>query len=133
MFSLAIFGVNTVDGSMLQPGERFFSLAIFGGFEIDLTAAPSDLEVVIVSIFGGAKVIVRADEEVAVSGISLFGGRKVDPRRSQSTSFGPEPALQSRHEPDLPLPIDIFAYSLFSGIHVKREEIPFSTPRPRDS
>jgi hypothetical protein len=133
MFRLAIFGAGKVDGSMLEPGERIFALQIFGGFEIDLTGAPSDLEVVIVSIFGGAKVVVRADEDVVVSGLDLFGGRKVEPRRSRPSSFGSEPARQSRHERDLPLPTDIFAYSLFGGIRVEREENPFSAPHPREA
>src|SRR5712692_4447446 len=83
MVSLAIFSGNKVDGSMLYPGERFFGLALFGGLELDLTAAPPELEVTIVAIFGGAKVRVRPDEEVMFDGFSLFGGRTIEPRRQQ--------------------------------------------------
>jgi hypothetical protein len=84
MFSLAIFSGNKIDGSMLYSGERFFGLALFGDLDLDLTSAPSELEVTIVAIFGGARVRVQPDEEVTFDGFSLFGGRTIEPRRQQS-------------------------------------------------
>ena len=116
MLSVAIFSGNKIDGSMLHPGESFFGLALFGGLELDLTDAPPELAVTVVAIFGGAKVIVRPDEDVVFDGFSIFGGRKIEPRRRQS----PEASARVSDDEDAPLPLDILGYSMFGGVEVKR-------------
>jgi hypothetical protein len=120
MLSLAIFSGNKVDGSMLQPGEKFLGVALFGGLDLDLTSAPPELEITIVAIFGGAKVSVRPDEEVMFDGFSLFGGRTIEPRRQQSPPISSELTAQAGDDEEAPLPLDILAYSLFGGVSVKR-------------
>lgn len=116
MVSLAIFSGNKIDGSVLHPREQFFGLALFGGLELDLTNAPPELAVTLVAIFGGAKVTVRADEDVLFGGFSLFGGRNIEARRQQSRPLS-EPISD---DDDAPLPLDILAYTLFGGVSVKR-------------
>lgn len=109
MFSLAIFGGNRIDGSVLEPGEPLTCLVLFGGVDVDFTAceAPPLSGITVVSIFGGARVRVRADQPVRIDGLSLFGGRTVEPRSL------PPPGED-------PLPLTITAYSLFGGVRVER-------------
>lgn len=116
MLTLGIFGGSTVDGSMLDPGERVIALCLFGGVEIDFSAAPSPpaAEVLVVAVFGGCNIKVRPDQSVRLTGFSLFGGRQVEPRRQL-----PPPAPATGDDgADLPLEID--AYALFGGVNVER-------------
>lgn len=115
MVSLAIFSGNKIDGSMLHPGESFFGLALFGGLELDLTDAPPELAVTVVAIFGGAKVMVRPDEEVVCDGFSIFGGRHIEAPRRRSADWSARVA-----DEDAPFPLDILAYSMFGGVSVRR-------------
>jgi|SRR5215469_1714088 len=120
MLNLAIFSGNKVDGSALYPGERFVGVALFGGLDLDLTSAPPELEVTIVAVFGGARVRVRSDQEVIFDGFSLFGGRSIDPHYQQSVSRRSESSVADSDEERAALPLEIFAYSLFGGVKVKR-------------
>ena len=58
MLSLAIFGGNRVDGSMLDPGERVVALALLGGIDIDFASAPPPpgVEVVSIAVLGSVKI-----------------------------------------------------------------------------
>ena len=118
MLSLAIFGGNHVDGSMLDPGERVVALALFGGIDFDFasTPPPPGVEVVSIAVFGGVSFKVRSHQPVRLSGVSIFGGRSVEPLQL------PPQAAPPSHDPDddIDLPLDISVYSLFGGVNVKR-------------
>lgn len=118
MLSLAIFGGNRVDGSMLDPGERVVALALFGGIDIDFasTPPPPGVEVVSIAVLGGVTFKVRARQPVRLSGVSIFGGRSVEPLQLPSN------AAPSSHDldDDADLPLDITAYAVFGGVDVKR-------------
>jgi len=126
MVSLAIFSGNKIDGSMLHRGESFFGLALFGGLDLDLTSAPPELAVTVVAIFGGARVIVRPDEDVRCDGFSVFGGRKIDLRRRQTAANSSESSATISEDEDAPLPLDILAYSMFGGVTVTRASAEFA-------
>ncbi|HEV2170551.1 MAG TPA: hypothetical protein VGR40_06370 [Candidatus Binatus sp.] len=89
---------------------------------MDLTAAPPELAVTIVAIFGGAKVRVRPDEDVVCDGFSIFGGRKIDLCRRETAANSSEWSSTISDDEDAPLPLDILAYSVFGGVTVKRSE-----------
>ncbi len=95
MFHLAIFSGNTIDGSMIEPGERVTALALFGGLKFDFLDAPAppDAELTIIALFGGATVKVRPDEPVELTGFSLFGARTIEPRRALSAPSALRPRL----------------------------------------
>ena len=122
MFDVAIFGSSKVDGSTVDPGEWVISLSLFGSSELDFASAPPApaVELFIITLFGGARVRIRPEQEVRVSGFSLFGGRHIDPLRL------PPPAGLQPHPPDDDAdygePLHISAYSLFGGVNVKRYE-----------
>lgn len=123
MFDVAIFGSSKVDGSTIEPGEWVISLSLFGSTELDFASslpAPG-VEVFIITLFGGARVKVRPEQEVRVSGFSLFGGRHVDPRR-----LGPPGGLGTSSsgsgDDEFDEPLRISAYSLFGGVNVKRQD-----------
>jgi hypothetical protein len=120
MLSLAIFGGNRVDGSMLDPGERIIALALFGGIEFDFASVPPPAtEVVVVAMFGGATFKVRARQPVRVTGLSIFGGRSVEPlRRLPPQAVQTSPPADGAD--DLDLPLEINAYAAFGGVTVKR-------------
>ena len=118
MLSLAIFGGNRIDGSMLDPGERVIALALFGGIEFDFASAPPPpaADVVIITLFGGASVRANARQTVRMTGVSLFGGRSIEPLPRL-----PSPAdSESDDDDDLELPIDITAWAVFGNVNVKR-------------
>jgi len=120
MLSLAIFGSNRVDGSMIDPGERVVSLALFGGIEMDFSGAPPapDIDVTIIAMFGGVNVRVHPRQAVRLSGFSLFGGRHVEPRRALAA---PDPRGQpAADDEDFDFPLEIDAYAIFGGVNVKR-------------
>jgi hypothetical protein len=124
MLSLAVFGGNRVDGSMLDPGERLTAIALFGGIDFDFASVPPPpaAEVVIVAVFGGASVKVRARQAVRLSGLSIFGGRSIDPARQIAPPTAS--ASQLDDDADLDLPLEINAYALFGGVNVKRVDEP---------
>jgi hypothetical protein len=105
VFTLAIFGANSVDGSAMYPGEQIFGLAFFGGLEFDFTEFPSPpgAELTIVSIFGGAKVKVRPVADVGLTGLSLFGARRID------SVSGPQTESRREVVEEIPPPLDIAA------------------------
>jgi len=121
MFSLALFGGNRLDGSMVDPGEQVVLVSIFGGIELDCTAAPLPpaTDALIVAMFGGVTVKLRPQQEVKLSGFSLFGGRSVAPRSqlpARAGLSGAPPALPD----DDDLPLYVSAYLLFGGLNIKR-------------
>jgi hypothetical protein len=126
MFSIAIFGRNTVDGSMLEPGERVISLALFGGIELDFSAAPPPpaIDVIIIAVFGGTTVKVRPDEQVTLSGVSLFGARRMEPMRQSPRADSAQPSHPVGDTEGFPLPLEIAAFSLFGAVRVERQEQP---------
>ena len=128
MLSVAIFGGNRVDGSMLDPGERVIALALFGGIDFDFATLPPPpaTEVVVVTMFGGATFKVRSRQPLRVTGLSIFGGRSVEPMRRlpQPGTLASPPADGGD---DLDLPLEINAYAVFGGVTVKRvDEPPFA-------
>jgi hypothetical protein len=114
MFNLALFAGSKLDVSTVGPDEPLVSLALFGGAELDFTAVRDEppLDVTVISIFGGTDVRVRPEQEVRVTGFSLFGGRQVEPLRRLTGA--------SSRDDDPPEPIEIAAYSVFGGMHLKR-------------
>lgn len=109
MFSIAIFGKEEVNGSKVAPGERIIALALFGGVEIDLASSPPppEIDVLLLALLGSARVKVRRDQGVNMTGISILGGRKVQP-------------ADSTEESELSLPLNVAAFSIMGGIEVKR-------------
>jgi hypothetical protein len=123
MFDVAIFGSSKVDGSTVDPGEWVISLSLFGSSELDFASTPPApaVEVFIFTLFGGARVKVRPEQEVRVSGFSLFGGRHIDPLRL-SPPAGLAPPGHPDDADDYSEPLHISAYSVFGGVNVKRFE-----------
>jgi hypothetical protein len=121
MFSIAIFGGTKVDGSTVEPGERVVSLALFGGVDLDFaSAAPAPaVDLLLIAVFGGVTLRVRPEQEVRISGFSLFGGRTVDPRRLPPPAGAT--ATAGVGDDDFELPLEVAVYSLFGGVHVKRD------------
>jgi hypothetical protein len=120
MFSVALFGSNTIDGGALEAGERVVSLALFGGMQLDFSGGPPPpaLELVLLALFGGVKVKVRPAQDVRLSGFSLFGGRDIEPRRRLPA---PTHSAPTDADDDAELPLEIRAYALFGGVSVQRE------------
>lgn len=56
------------------------TMSVFGGTHIDLTAAPlasGETMIRVISVFGGAEVLVPDNVAIRVTGISIFGGVSV--------------------------------------------------------
>ena len=56
------------------------SVSVFGGTQIDFTAAPpahGETTIRVISVFGGAEIIVPDDAAIRVTGVSIFGGVNV--------------------------------------------------------
>ncbi len=122
MLSLAIFGSNRVDASALAPGEPFIGLALFGGIEVDFTATPvPDADVFLIALFGGVTVRVQPTQAVRLGGFSLFGGRHLEPRRLPRPGPGATAPTDEDDVEGLDLPLEISAYAVFGGVHVKRQ------------
>lgn len=80
-------------------------VAIFGGAHVDATAAPGDgAALVIVTILGGAEIVVPDGARVTVGGFALLGGRSVE---VSSKDDGPE--------------IRITAYTVLGGLRVRAD------------
>jgi hypothetical protein len=81
-----------------------------GSLEIDFASAPAppEVQVFAVSILGSAKVMVRTDQEVKLSGFSLMGRRQVDPIQPGGDDFQ--------------LPLEVTAFSLMGSVDLKRED-----------
>jgi len=122
MLSLTIFSGSKIDGNELDPGERVVGLTLFGGLEVDFTTVEDPLvDLVLVTVFGGATVKVLPGQPVRLGGFSLFGGREVAPRQLRAAN-GVETDSPSHGGDALPLQID--AYSLFGGVSIEREVPP---------
>jgi len=109
MKSIAIFGGSKQGQGPWRPGKKVWSIALFGGSELDFRQAELDedvTQVVAVSVFGGAKVIVPKDMPVTLSGFSIFGGRGM--KRSQA-KVPPPASTKGLH---------INAISIFGGFGV---------------
>ncbi len=125
MLSLAIFGGNKMDGSMVEPGERVVALCLFGGIHMDFVSYPPPpaTEVIIVSVFGGANLKVRPEQDVRLFGFSFFGGRSIEPRRLPPPAHQqPATRVRDHDDEDFDLPLEITAYAIFGGVSVKRED-----------
>lgn len=118
MLSLAIFGSNRVDSSMVDPGERVVSFAVFGGIEMDFSDPAPPIDITIIALFGGVNVKIHPRQAVRLSGFSLFGGRTVEPRRALAPPQATASAADDNDDFELPLEID--AYAIFGGVNVKR-------------
>jgi hypothetical protein len=78
-------------------------VAIFGGGHVDATAQPGEGAVLrIVTILGGAEVIVPEGARVTLGGLALLGGRRVE---VSSKEDGPE--------------IRIVAFTVLGGLRVR--------------
>jgi hypothetical protein len=125
MFSLAIFGGNKIDGSDLQPAERAVGLALFGAMELDLSNTPAPfVDVLVIALFGGVVVKVAPGREVRLTGFDLFGGRNLERRRLSPPRGAGAGAGSESDDGSEELPLDIQAYAVFGGVHVKRVDQP---------
>jgi hypothetical protein len=80
-------------------------VAIFGGAHVDATAAPGEGAALrVVTILGGAEIVVRQGARVTIGGLALLGGRSVE---VSSKEDGPE--------------IRITAYTVLGGLRVRAE------------
>jgi hypothetical protein len=78
-------------------------VAILGGAQVDATAAPGQGAVLrVLTILGGAEVLVPEGARVTVGGLALLGGRTVE---VSSREDGPE--------------IRLVAYTLLGGLRVR--------------
>jgi hypothetical protein len=100
---IAIFGGRRITLPVGWTKQRL--VAIFGGGHVDATAAPGDgAALVIVTILGGAEIVVPDGARVTVGGFALLGGRSVE---ISSKEEGPE--------------IRITAYTVLGGLRVRTE------------
>lgn len=63
-----------------RPGEHCAVVAVMGGCKLDLRDAEisrSRLQITVVSVMGGVRIVVPEGIEVEVSGLSVMGGKKV--------------------------------------------------------
>lgn len=109
MFNIALLGSGKVDGSRADPGERVISLALLGSVELDFASAPPppEVQVLIINILGSAKVRVRPEQEVKLSGFALLGSRSVDP-------------IEQAGADEFQLPLEITAFALLGSVSVRR-------------
>jgi hypothetical protein len=97
---IAILGGRSITFPSGWTSQRL--VAVLGGAHIDARAAPGDGATLrLLTIFGGAEVLVAEGTRVTLSGLSLFGGRKVD---LEPRDAGPE--------------IRVKAVSVFGGIRI---------------
>lgn len=90
-------------------------VAIFGGFDIDLTQAdfPGDqVEIEIVSIFGGGEIRVPATWEVIVDSVGIFGGTTDRTWHPQSVPAAAAPATPAKK-------LIIKGVAIFGGLTIK--------------
>lgn len=113
MFSLSIFGGNTVDGGSLEPFEPITALALFGGGVIDFSAGPPPpgVDVTAVALFGGIVVRAHPKQAVHMTGLAIFGGKSVDPRELTDGTEADE---------EFDDPLHVQAFTMFGGVAVKR-------------
>lgn len=118
--TLSVFHSSTLSNEMDLNGHT--AVSVFGGTRIDLTAAPigaGETRISVVSVFGGAGIIVPDDVAVRVTGVSIFGGVKVRGRELSNGIFSvnqyetPGYAQSARR-------LHIDATSIFSGVKIKK-------------
>jgi hypothetical protein len=97
---LAVFGGRQI---RLPDGwSRQTLISIIGGAKIDATATPAEnASLTLVTVLGGAEVVVPAGARVTSGGLAFLGGRKID---VTSRPDGPE--------------IRVRAYSILGGINI---------------
>jgi len=92
-------------------------VAIFGGFEIDLTQADfqtPEVDIEVVSIFGGGEIRIPTNWEVIVESVGIFGGTH---DRTWHPSQAPNPASAAAPGPTRRLIIK--GVSIFGGLTIK--------------
>jgi hypothetical protein len=75
-FVFALMG-NSVRKGPWEPPEILYSFSLMGGVELDFREAAlleGTTEVVILTVMGGAKIVVPDDVDVEVNGLGLMGG-----------------------------------------------------------
>lgn len=97
------------------------SVSVFGGTRIDLTAdllRPGETRIAVVSIFGGAEVVVPDDVAVRVTGVTIFGGVQVRGRDLAHGVFGVNDYETPGYE-QAPRRLHIDATSVFGGAKIR--------------
>jgi len=101
--------VAVFSGRKLRLAEGWWKqtlVTVFGGADVDGSAQPQDgARLTIVTILGGAHVVVPAGARVKVGGFAFLGGRKVD---VHSQPNGPRIRLR--------------AFSVLGGINVSEPQ-----------
>jgi Domain of unknown function (DUF1707)/Cell wall-active antibiotics response 4TMS YvqF len=108
---IAIFGGAMRKGTWRAPLSSTV-VTVFGGADIDLRYADlpaKEIQMNVVSVFGGVSLTVPPEMHVTDSGVAVFGGRDV-------TSETPESM-----RPDAPV-LRLGGACVFGGISVKRKE-----------
>jgi hypothetical protein len=100
---IAIFGGRRITLPVGWTKQRL--VAIFGGAHVDATAQPGEgAALMIVTILGGAEIVVPEGARVTIGGFALLGGRSVE---VSSKEDGPE--------------IRVNAYSVLGGLRVRTD------------
>jgi hypothetical protein len=98
---VAIFGGRRITLPVGWTKQRL--VAIFGGAHVDATAAPGEGAALrVVTILGGAEIVVPEGARVTIGGLALLGGRNVEVSSSEG---GPE--------------IRVTAYTVLGGLRVR--------------
>ena len=78
MKTIAIFSGSKLGPGAWHPGKKVWSIAFFGGSEVDFRHAELEegiTKMVVISIFGGSKIVAPPSLPVTLSGFSLLGGK----------------------------------------------------------
>jgi len=105
-------GRRRINSKNFMGGEI---VAIFGGFDIDLTQADfpgEQVEIEIVSIFGGGELRVPATWEVIVESVGIFGGTTDRTWHPQSVPPAAAPAAPAKR-------LVIKGVAIFGGLTIK--------------
>ena len=97
------------------------AVAVFGATQLDLAAAPlalGETRINVVSIFGGADILVPDDVAVRITGISMFGGVNVRGREVSSGIFSVN-QYESPGYASAPRRLHIDATSIFGGAKIR--------------
>jgi hypothetical protein len=97
---LAVFGGRQI--RLPEGWSKQTLISVVGGAKVDATAAPAaDASLTLVTLLGGAEVVVPEGARVTSGGFAFLGGRRID---VASRPDGPE--------------IRVHAYSILGGINI---------------
>lgn len=97
------------------------AVSVFGGTRLDLTARPlalGETGINVISVFGGAEIIVPGDVAIRITGISIFGGIEM-PKRGGGGIFSVN-RYETPGYAQSPRRLHIDVTSVFGGAKIRR-------------